>query len=284
MIVNNLKNNYIIFYLTFTLLNLSCIKPKDNSSINERVRDDWYNRMINKPVYSNNFELLPANIDDFILRFHRYSYEASLEYILTIRKKDGEYFFQLIHKQERYLEEKYRNYPYNSMYFKVVEKKLNKVQKDIFQKGIKDMIELKTGDLDSNFHSYKYFDMFLKNGKNIKAFRGLPNIHSYRSENNWYINKKKDKILRFIGQLLHYGNMKNNEKKVIYRIEDDTVLYSFYVQKFQDWRELSFYYNNKKVKDDGGIATIKIHKNDTINIFNRVKIKETLWDGTIREY
>ncbi len=207
-----------------------------------------------------------------------------MEYVLTIRKKDGEYFLQLIHKQKRDLEEKYREDPYNSIYFKVVEKKLNNKQKDFFQKGMKDMITLKTGDLDSNFNINNVFDMFIKEGKNIKAIRGMPSIYSYkRSEDKWYLNEKKDKILRFIGRLLHYGDMKNNEKKVIFNIEGDTVNYAFYVQEFQDWREISYYFDNKKVKDVG-MAEIKLHKKDTANIFNRVKIKETLWDGTIREY
>ena len=98
MIGNNSKRIKIIFYLTIILLNLSCVKPKDNSSLNDREKNDWYKRMINKPVYSMNFELLPALSDDFILRFHRYEYYGgSLEYVLTIRKKDGEYYLQLIH-------------------------------------------------------------------------------------------------------------------------------------------------------------------------------------------
>ncbi len=284
MIGNNSKRIKIIFYLTIILLNFSCVNPKDNSSLNDRERDEWYKWMINEPIYSMNFELLPACSDDFILRFHKYEYRGPLEYVLTIRKKDGEYFLQLIHKQERDLEEKYREDPYNSIYFKVVEKKLNNKQKDFFQKGMKDMIALKTGDLDSNFHINNVFDMFIKEGESIKAIRGMSSAHSYnRYEDKWYLNEKKDKILRFIGRLLHYGDMKNNEKKVIFHIEGDTVKYTFYVQKFQDWREISYYFDNKKVKYIG-MHEIKLHKKDTANIFNRVKIKETLWDGTIREY
>ncbi len=51
MIGNNSKRIEIIFYLAIILLNFSCVNPKDNSSLNDKERDEWYKWMINEPVY-----------------------------------------------------------------------------------------------------------------------------------------------------------------------------------------------------------------------------------------
>jgi hypothetical protein len=143
--------------------------------------------------------------------------------------------------------------------------------------------------LDSNHTvlDVSYFEFVCKDNNEVTYVSGLPAVYSLNVDKSAYLNKDKEKFLSFIGWLLKVGGLVESEKIVSVagaRTKKDSVSYYIFLKHGYITNNMDVYLSNEKLFFNGSFGIYKVHKSDTFDLYNRIKIVETQWDGEVVEY
>jgi len=238
--------------------------------ITNRLSDSIFNRSVH---------LIPASEYSNIIRFDYNDGWGGYSIVLTITKHENEYILQLIQSEKKMQ---------GLDFFNINEKKMNSFQ---IGKLLSSIEEFKSFPiyLDSNRTVFDepYFEFICKDYNEVTYFRGIPVVYSFNVDRSTYLNKNKEKFLSFIGWLLKVGGLVESKKVVSVagaRTKEDSVSYYLFLKHGYITKKMDVYLNNEKLVMNKGSGTYKIHKSDTFDLYNRVKIIETQWDGEVVEY
>ncbi len=267
----------IIILISCSMMFFQCQKTFDSTRHYSKREKRFIDSFLVKTRFKNNVELLPVVKINHGFRFYLYEGWGDYVIILTFTKISEDYYVQLIENIE------------STKVFIVKETILNDLQKLKLEKALKD-IENIAFDLDSNrlLIDLPGFEFVYKNNKNIIASIGYPSVYSNGKGGNEdvYINKQKQQLLSMVCWLAKICGIKKGEKEIHKGSQDeqsDSINYTVFIKNSLMIKEGKLFLDNKllKVNNKGWIA---ISKEDTVNLYNRLKVVETQWDGETIEY
>ncbi len=262
--------------LIISMMFCQCQKTIDSPRHYSKSEKRFIDSFLVKTRFKNNIKLLPlAKINQ---GFSFYLYEGWGDYLITLalKKISEDYYVQLVEIIE------------STNVFIIKETILNDFQKLKLEKSLED-IEKIAFNLDSNrlCIDCSGFEFVYKNDKSIFASIGDPSIYSYGKggREDIYINKQKQELLSLVCWLAKICGIKKGEK-VIHKgslnEQSDSINYAVFIKNSLMANERKLFLDNKLLKMNKG--WIKISKEDTVNLYNRLKVVETQWDGKVVEY
>ncbi|HHB52143.1 MAG TPA: hypothetical protein ENK75_03750 [Saprospiraceae bacterium] len=279
-------------YAFIVLVLFSCSNSTCKNNDGENL-----NLLLEYKFSGSHYSLPPVSNYPFIIR---YGYSTLWEtQILTVTKSGDKYFIQLIEEIPKGIPSfngpDYKPCP--KPYYKTTEKVLSEMQVNKMFEMMEDLRCI-SGDLEPGImgNSNPYFGMLIKISNEVIYFSGLPFDISHLGNDNDSIindpNKDKMKVLDFIGFLLRAGGIAPN-RKLIYRDianqpEGDSVTYQVYLFRESMVREKKVYLDGKLLAPLDLIypveTKIRLAYDDTLHLYDRIKIKTLEWDNVEAGY
>ncbi len=277
-----MKNLSIIFILFLFLINLCC-DSNDLESCNKLNKSE-----LNKTYdFREGKKFLYYNCDcDFQLASEKY-YDEIIELDISwrgIRQIIKIFNVSNFHIVQYFGFEDILN---GNNKFKYKEKVLGIKQINKLKKETSNLKNLpKDVNPDENKIDIDLFHLFIKNKLDTISINGIMDFAKKDNEGKIISNPEKEKVMSFICKMLRLVEIKHGIKKyMIVKRNKNKIRFVTYIRNGELAKTVSYFIDGKEIKPNKmGFYFFELQDSDTLNLYNRLKVVETQWDGEVVEY
>ncbi len=161
-------------------------------------------------------------------------------------------------------------------------KQINKLKKET--SNLKNLP--KDVNSDENKIDIDLFHLFIKNKFDTISINGIMDFAQKDDVGNIISNPEKDKVMSFICKMLRLVEIKHGIKKYsIVKRNKNKIRFVIYIRNGELAKTVSYFIDDKEIKPNKmGFYFFELQDSDTLNLYNRLKVVETQWDGEVVEY
>jgi len=224
-------------------------------------------------VYNSSPEkqLLPLSKMSGIIQYHGSDSWGWYDHTIRILEKDGNSIIQLIDNRKDPITKKTKS-TYNEI--ELTEKQIESINRKTNELLCKS-VNLEQGiGIDGSF-----YELIFKQENKLQAFRWQT---IFRAKD---LDQKnlKDKVTEFVGDLMSLSKLPNGSKQIVKgrnKVTKDSIEIEIFVANQFNLRRSEVYFDSKLIPQNrDGVAELSIYKNDTVGIYNRIKIDIELLNG-----
>lgn len=263
-------NRIIIILILITFV--SCSETIEYCNNHDEGEIKWINDIYES---STENELLPISDFDGILQYHGTDSWGWFNHTIRVIEIDKKRIIQLFDNRKnpnsRREESIYKEFELSEKQFESLNSKIK-------------MLFCKPGHLETGIGvDGDFYELIIKSENQLQAFKWQS---IFRTKDSRELKLLKEEVTEVVGDLMNLCQFPNGSKQIIIdrnSVSDSIQIEVFLSNQFNLRKSVVFFDNRVMNQNSDGIAEFKVHKKDTVEINNRIKVEIELLNGATEE-